>query len=256
MIYRMRRRPKVLMTIDDVQVLILHHHLMSMYEAELAKLYEAQGQPELSKFHRLLSNQQNNMRIFYKSKGDKMQMQREVFKVRDWLFSVGLVALMMGLLIIAPVMAQEATVEPTLPVVIDEVEPVPDGQPPIVVVNGGLSEGAQIAIIVVIAAAIIGGGTLLYVAVKGLRDSYPPGTATSFEKTWEAINKKATETINPYDDLAVDIAQPLIDAIVKAIRDKELVLAAEVPAGDTGKLYTRRVIMPDDTQPLPPDELG
>lgn len=231
---------------------------MYLYQDEMAKPETLSDPAEVMRLYGLMARQNKSMSKFYEKIGERIQMRRKVMRVRkDWIVSSLLVMVMIGLLVIAPVRGQDATdtVEVTPPVVVEE--PVEEVTPPVVVINGGLSEGAQIAIIVVIGCVIIGGLTLLYIAVKGLRDSYPPGTATSFEKTWESINKKATETVNPYDDLAVTIAQPLIDAIVKAIRDKELVAVAAGGAGVPAKVYSKTTIPSGATKPLPEDdELG
>lgn len=79
----------------------------------------------------------------------------------------------------------------------------------------------DVALVLLIGAGVIGALTVAYVAVTGLKDSYPPGTAESWDKLWQAINDKAGQSATSVDDLAVSIAAPIAEVIIEAIKARE-----------------------------------
>lgn len=85
----------------------------------------------------------------------------------------------------------------------------------------------DVALVLLIGAGVIGVLVVAYVAVTGLKDSYPPGTAESWDKLWQAINDKATQSATGFDDLAVAVAAPIAEAIIEAIKARESVAARE-----------------------------
>lgn len=110
------------------------------------------------------------------------------------------------------------------PVMGQEISPAPEAA------NNGVFE---IVLLIVVGAGTIGALTLAYIAVTGLRDSFPPGTAESWNKLWESLEQRTTATPNTYDDLAVAIAGPLFDAIMRAIQEREQTAEVQRTHGDT-----------------------
>jgi hypothetical protein len=97
----------------------------------------------------------------------------------------------------------------------------------------GSNAAFEVVLLVVVGGGTIGALTLAYVAVSGLRDSFPPGTAESWGKLWEKIEEKTATTPTSYDDLAVAIAGPLFDSIMRAIQERERAAEVQRPLGET-----------------------
>lgn len=79
----------------------------------------------------------------------------------------------------------------------------------------------ELALVLVLGGGVIGAMTLAYKAIGGLRDSFPPGTAESWERLWQQVSDKATSTPNTYDDMIVGIAGPLAEALLKLLKASE-----------------------------------
>lgn len=173
----------------------------------------------------LMQRQHQLTSELYRKIGDREQLKMHVERMATVVkgLVVALFVLVLAMMI-APISGQDATIEP-----------VPDA--PVVVIETGRSEWVEVALIVVVGAGVIGVLTLAYVAVVGLRDSFPPGTAAAWEKLWGSVKDRIEQTPNQIDDMAAVIAGPLVEAILRAIREREEVAAAALPEKD-------------DTQPL------
>lgn len=79
----------------------------------------------------------------------------------------------------------------------------------------------ELVLLGVVGAAVIGALTLAYKAIGGLRDSFPPGTARSWETIWDKLNESAVTSPNQYDDLVVAVARPLVEEILRLLKERE-----------------------------------
>lgn len=172
------------LTIDEIQVLILHHHLLSLYEKRLATLNEVGGRAAEAQMHQMIGNQQKSMSRFYKGIGERVQMRNKILKLKENKVTtspglLALVVLLLGLLIIAPVMSQDATDEPTvavvevapveeMPVVID-IEP-PPSPAPVVIVDSGFNLTSFLGGIITGALGALGG---IFGVIGKQRDNLP-----------------------------------------------------------------------------------
>jgi len=89
------------------------------------------------------------------------------------------------------------------------------------VVESARADWLELALVLVLGGGVIGAMTLAYKAIGGLRDSFPPGTAESWERLWKQVSDKAVSTPNAYDDMIVGIAGPLAEALLKMLKASE-----------------------------------
>lgn len=82
-------------------------------------------------------------------------------------------------------------------------------------------EWREMVLLGVVAVAVIGALTLAHKAVSGLEHSYPPGTASSWQIIWDKLNEKAEASPNQYDDLVVAVARPLVEEILRLLKERE-----------------------------------
>lgn len=113
-------------------------------------------------------------------------------------------------------------------------ETIPAEVVPVTVVDAGVGL-IDVALVLLIGAGVIGVLVVAYVAVTGLKDSYPPGTAESWDKLWQAINDKAGQSATGLDDMAVMIATPIAEAIIEAIKAREGVELIEPTLHESGE---------------------
>lgn len=101
------------------------------------------------------------------------------------------------------------------------IPPVMLESPPLVMVEPVSGRDWWMLAVMVFAGFIsIGALTLAYVAVAGLKDSFPPGTAESWGRLWGAVQTQVDKSPSQIDDVAVLIASPLVEAVIKLIESK------------------------------------
>lgn len=203
--------------IDDLTTLSLHHEIMERYCKDMAAICAAHEglKPQVGLWMRM-AQQHETTAFIYRRIGERMQRRRQAMidRIKRAVMAVGLVVMLVGF---APVlMAQEAT--EAAPVVIDAPAPV--------IVQPGLQvpEWAWFVGAVVVAGAIAGVLFVLNKAIDGLKASYPEQSKEMWEKAgeaadrgWTALSEYVKQTPFKYDDLMVNILDPLVETVIKRL---------------------------------------
>lgn len=209
-------------TVDDLQGLSLNEDVLSYDHHELALICEqhdalkplAPVLKRIAEHHELKAMAYRIMaqRLVDEEILKRIHQRREKHHMRRQGITILLFLLTMLLLAGGTVVyAQSDT--PTTPA-----SPLSEWLPLIVTVIGGI--------------AIIGVLVIAYTAVKGQRDSFPPGAAESWDRLYQKVIDMASKTQTPIDDILVAIGEPLAKSIGDALRGS-VILTREVQPGGT-----------------------
>lgn len=140
-----------------------------------------------------------------------------------------LIAMILTLVLVGSVRAQDATDEPTPASEVTAVPTTVVEQPPVVVVDNGPSEDhltwRELGLYAVVAVVVMVLGVVAYRLTTMVGNSYPPGTSTSLERAREKAQQFTQASPNLLDDLAFYLADPLVQNAIKAVKEREKIPA-------------------------------
>jgi len=138
---------------------------------------------------------------------------------------LGFVILILLLVLIGSVQAQDATEEPTPAPEATVIATVVVEQPPVVVVDSNPSEDhltlRELGLYGLVAVVVIVLGIVLYRLVTMVGMSYPPGTSEALVRFRERADQYVKSSTTPIDDLMLYLADPLVQSAIQSVKDRE-----------------------------------